>query len=687
MNRRRRSLLFAAVASLVAFASVVACSSGGSSGAQSAKPQTTITIGVGSTGNAISTLDPSQWGAQILIDQGTVMEGLYGYSPTGAIVPKIATHYTESDGGLKWTFYLRQNAKWSNGQPVTAEDFYYSFMRTASPKNTNDAIWASVMNYVLNAYAYHDGSVPASAVGVKVVGPYELQLTLDAPHNILGAMVISGSMPLYPPSVEAHPSNWFMPQYFVSDAPYTVSSFVPNGQITLVRNKDYVGASGETNVGNIKQINIIPSPSVPVEDFLSGKLSAAVITQPSDYEYVLSHANLKADLHIAADNQVMYFQWDKSTTASPLDNQTVRQAIAEAIDRQPIVSDVLNGMGGETDVFGPPGWPTNSLQKPLPYNVAQAQKLLAQAGYPGGKGIPTIDIYAEVAASSPTSIPVAEALQQELKQSLGINSTIVPETATIYGYITWDGLTSGIKPGYVIGGGTPNWDDFTSLPIEANQELLFPGTIGSASFRQHVSNYYFPTYDPTDVAEMGNPADASEGTTQAEWNKLNTVAESDIAYLNSWYNKQPAAYKAVLQPPGQATNAQEWANYTKAWDAAKTPSAKHAAWVAAWEYLGDWSAGASGANIGLNGQVWDDKNQPQSVYDTAMWNSELNGAISQSSADQLAANLDNTMLQDGYGEPLYYLETIYLEQPGLTGIEANPWSWSGLYQLQYATWK
>jgi hypothetical protein len=59
---------------------------------------------------------------------------------------------------------------------VTAQDFYYSWMRTASPKNSSDAMWSSVMNYVAQSYAYHDGSAPASAVGVKVINPYEIQL-------------------------------------------------------------------------------------------------------------------------------------------------------------------------------------------------------------------------------------------------------------------------------------------------------------------------------------------------------------------------------------------------------------------------------------------------------------------------------------------------------------------------------
>jgi len=688
MQRRTRSPLLVALASLSVLVAA-ACHPGSSdSGSQltKSKPQDTITIGVGQTGNAVSSLDPSQWNAQILIDQGTVMEGLYGYGPDGKIVPKIATKYKTSKGGKVWTFYLRKDAKWSNGKPVTANDFYYSWMRTASPKEKGDAIWASVMNYVNNAYNYQAGGVSAKDVGVRVINDYEIQLTLTSPHNILGEMAITGSMPLYGPSVDAHPTDWFKPANFVSDAPYTVQSFVPNGKITLVRNTKYVGAPGQTNVGNIKTINVIPTPNVPVEDFLSNKLSAAVISQPSDYKYVLSHANLKADLHSQADNVIQYLEWDKSTVASPLDNLKVRQAVAEVLNREPIVKNVLNGLGGVTSTFGYPGWPTNDQQKPLPYNVNQAKSLLAQAGYPGGKGIPTLYIYTQTQSDAPTSVPVAEAVQQELKQSLGINTKIVPEPNTLYGNITWNGINPDIQPGYVIGGGTPNWNDYTSLPVQSNQQVIFPGAQGPVSFRQHIANYYLPKYDPNDVKLLGNPDDKKLGT-QADWDKLAAVAKADIAWLDAWDKKQPAAYQKVLIIPGQATNQDQWDNYLAAYKKAKTPAEKHDAWVAAWKFVGDWSAGNGGANIGLIGQVWDHKNEPQDWHDAQMWNNELNAAVDQQTANDLVLKLDNYTLQNGYGMPLYYAKTFYITQPGLTGIQANPWSWGGLFQLQYATWK
>lgn len=658
-------------------------------GAQAAST-TSITIPEGQAPNTINTLDNSMWAEQLFVDQGVVMEGLYGYSPDGKIVPKIATGYTVSKGGTVWTFHLRHDAKWSNGKPVTAHDFYYSWMRIADPKNSTDAVWASVMTNVVNAWTYHAGGCAASAVGLKVINNYTLQVTLTAPHNIIGELVMSGAMPLYGPSVNAHPTNWYMPGNFVSDAPYTVKSFVPNGNITLVRNPNYVGAKGETNVGNVQEINIVPGSTVPVEDYMSKKVDAAVIGSASDYQYASTHSNLKSQIHTAVDNQIQYLEWDKSTEASPLDNLKVRQAVSMAIDRQPIVSAVMKNMVGATNIFGLPGWETDKAQNPLPYDVKKAQALLAQAGYPGGKGVPKLYIYTQTQTDNPNSVPVAEALQQELKESLGIDTVITPLANTQYGNVVWGGINAGIHPGYVIGGGTPNNFDVTSLPLGSQQELFFVGDVGPLKLRQSVSAWYYDKYDPADVAKFGSPDTTSAGTKWTDWTPLIAQANQDIAYFNKWNAQQEKAdplYKLYLSPPGAATNEQQLQTYIQAYRTAKTAADKHTAWVAFWEWVCDYSKGNGATNFGLNGQVYFYQNAPKDVLQATKWQRELGVVSNEKVADKLAVNIDNYMMQQGYGIPLYYFQTIYLESSNLSGLQANPWSWGGLYQWQYATVK
>ncbi|MCY0875705.1 MAG: ABC transporter substrate-binding protein [Firmicutes bacterium] len=636
----------------------------------------------------MSSFDPTQFGPQILLDQGTIMEGLAGYSPSGKIVPKIAQKWVPSEGGKVWTIYLRHDAKWSNGQPVTAQDFYYSWMRMDAPQDSTGAFFASIMPYVLNGNNYHDGIVPASAVGLQVVNPYELKITLTAPHDIVDELPIASSMPLYPPVVKAYPNTWFLPSHFVGDAPYVVTAYTANGSITLKRNPHYVGAPGEVNVGNVPQIEVVPTPSVPLEDYMSNSLSSAIITSQSDYAYVQSHPVLKAQLHVAPQVQVNYLQWDKSVDPSPLDNVLVRKAIAMAINRAPLVNPVLSGMGGVTTTFGFPGWPVTPYEHGLNYNVAQARALLAKAGYPGGKGIPTLHLYCQTAAVSQASVSIAEAIQQELKTALGINFTIDPTASTLWGAINWGGLNQGILPGYNVAVGNANFMDSSTLSLDSNYMINLPGAIGPHSYMQHISNWYFPTYDPSDVKQFGNPADPKMGLTFAEWAPLQKAALADIQYLNKWLAHQPAAYRALLTPaPGQS-NMELWNGLIKQWHEAKTAAQEHQAWVNAWKFIGNSSGGNGTADVGLSGQVYIDEHEPKSLALAQMWNVEGENAVKTSVAVQDTAKVVNFLMQQGYQVPLYYNEMFYLVKPGLTHVSLNPWAWGDNYwQLQYITMK
>jgi oligopeptide transport system substrate-binding protein len=655
---------------------------GGASAAPGAAHAATTVVKIPIPG--MNTLDPTQFSPQILIDQGTVMEGLAGYSPAGAIVPKIATKWVSSDGGKVWTFYLRHNAKWSNGQPVTAEDFYYSWMRMASPQNSASAMFASIMQYALNGNAYHAGLVSASKVGLKVLSKYVLQLTLAAPHDIVGELPIAGSMPLYPPLMKAHPNNWFTPKYFVGDGPYIVKSFMVNGDIMLVRNPHYVGAPGETNVGNVQQIEIIPTPSVPVEDFEANDLDAAVVLSTSDYHYITTNPTLKKQLHEQPQAQVNYLQWDKSTTPSPLDNVLVRQAIAMAINRAPIVNPVLAGMGGVTTTFGYPGWPTTPYEHGLPYNVQKARALLKKAGYPNGKGIGTLALYSQTTAVSQQSVSVAEAIAQELKTALNLNFKIEPEAPTLWNSINWGGLNQGILPGYNVAVGNANFYDNANLSLDANYMVNLPGAVGPIGYMDHISNWYFPKYDPNNIKEFGNPADASMGVSFAQWKPLERAAMADIKYLNAWTAKQPAAYRALLAPAPGSSNLDLWNNLVADWKSAKTAAAKHAAWVSAWEFVGNSSAGNGGADVGLNGQVYIDQHEPHWLYQLQMWNLEAQDSPTKAVSVQDTAKVVNFMMQQGYEVPLYYNETFYLVKPYLHDVQTNPWAWGdNFWQLQY----
>lgn len=653
-------------------------------GAASHPASTAITVPM----PPMSTLDPAENSVSIQLDQGVILEGLYGYNLKNHLEAKVAQSYKVTDGGKVWTFYLRKNARWSNGKPVTAQDFYYAWMRLDSPKDLTGAIWQGVMTYVQGAGAYHAGQIPASEVGLKVINPYELQVTLTAPHNILGILASAGSMPLYPPDVKQHGAQWFMPKYFVGDGPYVVKSFTLNGNVVLTRNKDYVGHPGEYNVGNVSQITVVPTPTVPVEDYLAGKFSAVWVTNPADYRYILSHPSLKAQVHKAPQYAVTTLEWDRSPTPSPLDNVAVRRAIAMAINRTPIVKDVMVGMAGGTSVFGAPGWAPAKYEHGLPFNVAEARKLLKQAGYPGGKGIPELYLYTQTTAANPTQVSVAEALAQEFKSELGIRFKIVPEASTLVNNIVYNGLELGVNPGYVIGFGNAGWIDAQYLPLKANQVVHYDGALANDKVRQYaLTNWYTTTYDPHDVKLFGNPNDASMGTEWSQWKPLITAAKHDISWLAAWTQRQPQWYQEMVKPaPGQS-NQDIWNGLVAQWHKAKTAAAKHQVWKTAWLFIGTQFEGDGNAAYGLNAQVYTIQHQGSLLNQLDLEEQHMQELASAKAANQLTGKMVDQIMNQGWVEPIFYSDSIYLAQPNLQNLIANPYGWTWWNSLQYVNVK
>jgi peptide/nickel transport system substrate-binding protein/oligopeptide transport system substrate-binding protein len=378
-----------------------------------------------------------------------------------------------------------------------------------------------------------------------------------------------------------------------------------------------------------------------------------------------------------------YLEWDRSPTASPLDSLKVRQAIAMAINRTPLVNQVLYGMGGAAMAAGPKSWAPTKYEHALPYNVREARKLLTEAGYPGGKGIPELALYTQTVAANPGQVQVAEALASELKSALGITFKIEPTATNEVNAIVYNGLEPDVTPGYVLGGGNAGWIDASYLPLQTNQLVHYNGALGNLAFRQYAEDWYFDTYDARDVKAFGNPNDPSMGVKFSQWAPLQAAALKDIAYLNAYNAKQPKWYQEMVKPaPGQS-NIQVWDGLVQDWKQAKTAAAKHSVWVTAWKFVGSGSLGNGNAEIGLNAEVYTDEHEGPILYQLNMEDDELGEATSSKVSDQLTGKIVNTIFQQGWDIPLYYGENIYLSQPDITNVDANPFGWTWWGDLQY----
>lgn len=630
------------------------------------------------------TLDPTQWQGQILMEQGTLLEGLYGYNQDHEIVPKIATGYTVSEDGLTWTFTLRKDAKWSNGDPVTANDFYYSYMYQLDPANTTAQLWLSVLNYVKNSYAYHAGSVSKDEVGLKVIDDYTLEITTTLPHAILGSLVLAGAMPMNQKVVEANPGKWFEPGIMVSNAPYIAKSFVSNGELVMVNNPNYVGTTDQLNHGNVETIHVLPATTVPVEDYMSGHSDVVLIQNASDLQYVKKSEELKAQLFSAPTYAIKYLQWSNPITESPYDKTEVRQAIAKAIQREPIVESVLNGMGGITNIFASPGWPTEKLEKGISEDLKGAKQQLKDAGFEDGKGLPTLALYFGVKQVDAQGEQIALALGQLLQQNLGIKTELIQLNEAQFNAYQYSGPQADAKPGFILSMGATNWSEPGSLDMGATQQLYSMGTLDAPlEATQKFVDWSKEVYYKPAIEQYGDPDNSKIGVEWDDWAALEKAAKEDIAYLEQWTKEQPEEWQPYLVQAGLPTRAEQWQQIVDIWNNAKTNDEKHGAFVTAWTFIAPNAPGGKLNQNALDVLAYYRKSMSEDLRNMRMWQDEFVNTLKVEDGAPFAAKVVNNLLDGAYAIPLFYQQQYFLVKPGVTGVLSNPWAWGNFYGLHF----
>src|SRR5262245_48476147 len=190
--------------------------------------------------------------ANIELDLG---EGLLVLSPKAEPAPGVAEKWEISDDGKTYTFHLRENAKWSNGDPFTADDFVYSFRRAVDPQTASE--YAPILGVIKNADPINKGQEKdISKLGVEAVDPHTLKITLEAPTPyFLGLLAHTISYPVHKATVEKYGDQWTRPGNSVTNGAYMLKEWVPQSQVTLVKNPHYWDAA------NVKIDKVIYYPT------------------------------------------------------------------------------------------------------------------------------------------------------------------------------------------------------------------------------------------------------------------------------------------------------------------------------------------------------------------------------------------------------------------------------------------
>jgi oligopeptide transport system substrate-binding protein len=383
------------------------------------------------------TLDPAMSTAipEIMV-QLQLFEGLTRLDEKNQPAPAVAEKWEVSPDGLQYVFHLRHNAKWSTGDPVTAQDFEFAWKRALNPDVASENAY---MLYPLkNGQAYNEKKVSADQVGVKAVDDHTLMVTLEKPTAyFLSLLAFHGFYPVPRKIVEAHPDTWAANvTTLIGNGPFKITDWVHSGKIEFAKNDQYWDSSAVKLTGM----------DWPISDSQTTRLSlvennqADMMVEPPVAEYDrLSREGL---LKIAPFLGAYYYVFN--TQKAPFNTPKVREAFSMAIQREPLVKNVVKG--GKTPAYAwvPPGLTDPATGKDfraeggnfVKENIPAAKKLLAEAGYPGGKGLPPITLLYNTGELHQA---IAEAIQEMWKENLGVTVTLANQENKVFMQTRSDG--------------------------------------------------------------------------------------------------------------------------------------------------------------------------------------------------------------------------------------------------------
>lgn len=359
-----------------------------------------------------------------------LLEGLVGEDPrTLAPVPAMATHWESSADGLTHTFHLRAEARWSNGDPVQASDFAFAFERMLSPRL--GAPNAYMLYGLRGARDFHRGvHADFSRVGVQCPDPQTLVLSLESPVPYLLALLCHHAwMPVHPPTVlhfgplDQIGSPWTRPENFVGNGPFVLDSWEPGQRIVVRRSDTY----WDRDAVRLREVHFhaIGDHNIEERAFRAGQLHVTGTIPIDRIDYY--RQNRPEVLRIEPYLGCYYYQFN--TTRPPLDDPRVRRALAMAVNRDLLVRRVTRGGETPAEHFTPPNLAGYTCQSRLPSDPADAQRLLAEAGFPGGVGFPRLELLYN---TSDAHARIAQAVQQMWQETLGIEIILVNMEWKVY---------------------------------------------------------------------------------------------------------------------------------------------------------------------------------------------------------------------------------------------------------------
>lgn len=345
-----------------------------------------------------------------------LFDGVVQFDKDLNVIPAIAKSWKISSDGLTYTFYLREGVKFHNGREVTADDFIYSLTRIINPKTKSPA--ANLLERVVGFKEFQEGN--ANHVrGLHSAGRYEFEIRLSETYSPFLSILGMNKFKVLPKE-EVEKSGMDFGRSPIGTGPFRFVSMKEGEEIALEANQDYF--EGRPHLDKITFRIFHGSPLEDIfRNFMEGRLEETSIP----FKEFRDPAKLKNFYTVRKPMLSLRF-YGMQIKTKPLDNKKVRQAINLAINKEQIDQEAFQGMDSITDRIIPLGMPGSSPTKVLyPYNPKRAKELLAEAGYPEGRGLPPLEFW---------SASKAEMTQRELEvvssnlATIGMNLQVHYET-------------------------------------------------------------------------------------------------------------------------------------------------------------------------------------------------------------------------------------------------------------------
>lgn len=361
-----------------------------------------------------------------------LFEGLITYDQDNNIVGGNAVKWDISDDGLTYTFTLRDGLKWSDGSPLTSADYLYTMKRILTPETA--ALYVNMLtDYIVNAQEYFEGKVQFEEVGLKAPDDKTFVMTLKAPTPyFLGVLGMYTFSPTNQKTVEANAEKWSQSaETYISNGPFMMSEYNFGKSVVLSKNPNYWDAA------NVKleklTFRYILDQSTALSAFESGEVDGIRFIPPADMPRLKAESDAFQVVPMFGTTYYLFNNQNKT-----LQDVRVRKALAMALDRTAIVENVLQSTDSPAFALVSEGYVVDGKDYTegrsdyglsATANVEEAKKLLAEAGYPDGKGFPKLRLgyYSDTTVKKMT-----EAIQQMWKDNLGIETEITVSDWKVY---------------------------------------------------------------------------------------------------------------------------------------------------------------------------------------------------------------------------------------------------------------